>query len=157
MQSVHINMVSVLSRLNLEKMQGLFSPRDKKKVHNNEVSFKQMSMKWDLTVLIFRRSRKSIDSPTCQRHTHSPKKNKHGPQCINNKHCKTKHRGRNQKGVPTLDASDSWFTTLCDSKQNEGWHQGDCTNHQILWIHNPVKWSKDQCGEGQQEQMYMID
>ena len=120
MQSFCIKRVSVLSRLNLEKMQGLFFPQGQKKVHNNEVSFKQMSMKWDLTVLIFRRSLRSINSPTCQRHTHSPQKNKHGSHCINNKHCKTKHRGRNQKGVPTLDPSDSWFTTLCDSKQNEG-------------------------------------
>ena len=78
MQSVCINRMSVLSRLNLEKMQGLFFPRDKKKVYNNEVSFKQMSVKWDLTVLIFRRSVRSIHSPTCQRHTHSQKKNKHG-------------------------------------------------------------------------------
>ena len=56
MQSFCIKRVSVLSRLNLEKMQGLFFPQGQKKVHNNEVSFKQMSMKWDLTVLIFRRS-----------------------------------------------------------------------------------------------------
>ena len=121
-----------------------FFLQGQKKVHNNEVSFKQMPMKWDLTVLIFRRSRKSIDSPTCQRHNHSPKKSRHGPQCINNKHCKTNHRGRSEKGVLRLDLRDSWFMTLCDSKQNQGWHQGDCTNHQSLWIHNPVKWGKDQ-------------